>query len=276
MYQHTLGNTPKHRRSNPVWLCFPCVFGLASGVGCSNDSNASGVGFPPPAPTDIPQSVSVSRATVTLGHAPGVLRKPAEVKAFKITKSPVTNWQFRKCVAVGACPKPEVQAETPNNWTLTYNESTDYDELPIAGVSAEQAKAYCAWVSGALPTFAQWQLATRGESMRHFPWGDSPSACDQYHTSPVTGQREASCDPLQVKVGKHSAGASPSGVEDVFMTPNGEIVRSDKNGLGVFSCPSGSGCVVIPQVPGIPTSGALLVAGKGGLAGVGFRCVWEG
>ena len=61
--------------------------------------------------------------------------------------------------------------EPPRDWSLTAFTAPD---LPVVGVSWEDAAAYCAWFGGVrLPTEAEWERAARGgvEGGR-YPWGD--------------------------------------------------------------------------------------------------------
>jgi formylglycine-generating enzyme required for sulfatase activity len=169
------------------------LLGIACAVvstACSIDPKLA-LATPAPSASEIPNSVNVAGTTVTLGHASGMLRKQTNVKSFRITKSPITVGQFRQCVEVGACEKPDKLAQTPNNWTNTYSERSDYDELPTAGITFEQAKAYCSWVGGSLPSFAQWQLATRGEKIQKFSWGNDTPTCGKYFLTPRAVRKES-------------------------------------------------------------------------------------
>jgi formylglycine-generating enzyme required for sulfatase activity len=85
--------------------------------------------------------------------------------AYQIGKYEITNKQYDQCIRAGAC-KGTIE--------------TDKLDHPVIGVSWFQAKAYCGWVSGRLPTEAEWEKAAswdvKTQTKFIYPWGnDNPS-----------------------------------------------------------------------------------------------------
>ena len=90
-----------------------------------------------------------------------VLTKDAWMSATEVTVA-----QYAAFVAATSHPAPRLPA-----WA----EPTH----PVVNVSWEDARAYCAWLGGRLPTEAEWERAARGGvAGQRFPWGDRVSHDD--------------------------------------------------------------------------------------------------
>jgi formylglycine-generating enzyme len=85
------------------------------------------------------------------------------LSAFAIDRSEVSNAAFRRCVNAGAC-LPSASSESDARIGLA--------EQPVVQIHWEDARNYCRWLGGELPTEAQWEYAAHGTSKRAFPWGE--------------------------------------------------------------------------------------------------------
>jgi formylglycine-generating enzyme required for sulfatase activity/phage FluMu protein Com len=91
--------------------------------------------------------------------------------AYWIDQHEVTNAQYALCVAADACTEP---AEKYSNKRNSYYGHPSFENHPVLMVTIDQAREYCGWAGGSLPTEAQWEKAARGTDGQMYPWGDEP------------------------------------------------------------------------------------------------------
>ena len=101
------------------------------------------------------------------------LGEPTEVdlivQPFKLSRTPVTLEQFKRCVDAGACKYQHRPREVPLqpggcNW------STKRLDHPMNCVTWKQAREFCAWMGARLPSASEWEWAAKGGEDRVFPW----------------------------------------------------------------------------------------------------------
>jgi formylglycine-generating enzyme required for sulfatase activity len=132
--------------------------------------------------------------------------RPIEHKtlpAFHIDRTEVTRAMYARCVAAHRCPQPDLDlASEP--------------ELPVTNVSWNDARTFCAFAGGRLPSEDEWEKAARGTDGREFPWGAEP-ACSRANWGNFDGEGPCRTENpgRPVAVGTHPAGASPYGVQDL-------------------------------------------------------------
>lgn len=142
---------------------------------------------------DVMASVDMMLAKVFGRDHVKVLSKSAAVKAarnsaaaklkwvrctpagLEFTKSEVTLTQYRVCVEAGQCGAPKTKSDDKScNWGYA-----DRDSHPLNCVDWHQAKAYCEWVGGRLPTDGEWRNEASNYGSRGYPWGQEEVSCER-------------------------------------------------------------------------------------------------
>lgn len=126
----------------------------------------------------------------SIGNNPSQM---VETRGFYISTTETTNAQFAKFIEETGyvteaekkgfskvfrqnLPEWEWKLEKGAYWRFPYGPDEqgiqDRMDHPVTQISALDAKAYCKWVGGRLPTTVEWEIAARAGSRTKYPWGN--------------------------------------------------------------------------------------------------------
>lgn len=89
-------------------------------------------------------------------------------------KTETTVDQYKACVQAGKCEKPKDTSDNKyHNWG-----AAERGNHPVNGVDWNQARSFCEWAGGRLPTEEEWFSEASNGKTRRYPWGDQEASCD--------------------------------------------------------------------------------------------------
>ena len=161
---------------------------ILASLACSSIDNLISIVFPEDLVTFFIDRRSVPMALVPagpfeMGSLVGeVDERPVHtvrLNAFYIDQYEVTNSQYDICLKEGACePTTDTTAFESSYSRGVYYGNPEYANYPLIYVNWFEAREYCAWRGGRLPTEAEWEKAARGGlESEEYPWGDVAPVC---------------------------------------------------------------------------------------------------
>jgi eukaryotic-like serine/threonine-protein kinase len=125
--------------------------------------------------------------------------------AFWMDQLEVTNAMYTLCIQNGSCTPP--QSLKSSDRRPDYFTNPEFKDYPVVYVTWSQAKTFCEWAGGRLPTEAEWERAARGDDWRTFPWGEDKADGLRANFNMLLGDTS--------RAGTYPLGASPFGVLDM-------------------------------------------------------------
>jgi len=148
--------------------------------------------------------VRIEGGTFTMGDDEFFPMREVFLNPFYIDATEVTTARYSKFLQANGSLAP------PDDWDSV--DLKKHGDLPVVGVSWNDADAYCQWVGRRLPTEAEWERAARDSDQRKYPWGnDEPGAGKAAYARKAEQAYEGGLE----RVGSLEAGRSREGVYDL-------------------------------------------------------------
>ena len=168
--------------------------------------------FVPPGSFEMGQAGAEDGESWCSGDCERPVRVVTFAEGFFIAKYAITVDAYEACEAAGVCGPPSV--DDWDAWGSGLNRSAEgRGAHPQNGLQWQQARDFCGFVGGRLPSESEWEYAAKGPLHRKYPWGDTPEpTCDHA----VFYDGAAGCGLSGTgPVGQKQAGASWCGALDM-------------------------------------------------------------
>ena len=108
-------------------------------------------------------------------------RSEAKVEDFCLGTTEVTAGDYIACAVAGACTERSLERMFPDDCDENVKWCNDLaNQVLVRKISSEEARRYCEFRGGRLPTAKEWYWAALGgEEARPYPWGSEPLARDR-------------------------------------------------------------------------------------------------
>lgn len=226
------------------WLCGVMLVGM-SVLACGK----------PGAPTKGPEAQATDGSSANAkGSCPeGMVRVEGNetLQPFCMGETEVSVKQFRRCVEAKACRDFDPQFDfDAKKATWTHVD----ESLPINYVDEEQARHYCAFVGGRLPTADEWIWALGSARGWTFPWGNELSSEKDWFCGYYRKPGQKLGEPALCPAKQHPDDRTIQGVYDMEGSAD-EIVGP--NADGEYGIPTGLAPRGISLTDSEPHEGAM-------------------
>jgi len=152
-----------------------CVPATCAGLDLSAGTWSDGCG----GVLDCGDWVSMSGGTFTMGDNASLGAAPAHpvsVPALSMWRTEVTVDEYAVCTNSGGCDEPATVLDDP---LCVWADGGDA-QRPVNCVTWTQAREFCEFAGGRLPSEAEWEMAARsGGADILYPWGDEAPDCSR-------------------------------------------------------------------------------------------------
>ena len=148
-----------------------------------------------------------SRIMASISDWPGSGTRYQSAPWLRMARTEVTVADYQRCVRVGRCGPAGLERGARRFRAPSY---------PVTLVTFDDAKRYCAFRGGRLPTEAEFERAARGAARRAYPWGQQYNARVANHGRLGVDMTDASDGFTELApVGSFSDGSTPEGILDL-------------------------------------------------------------